>query len=198
MDPLLAALVRGERAMVLCEPDGSCRADTPAPVAILPGSFNPLHEGHTLLASVARQLLGVPVAFELSLANVDKPELAPDEALSRLKAFRGVASVWLTRAATFELKATLFPGCAFVVGYDTAARLVDVKYCGGDPARLDEQLQRFRDNGHRFIVGGRRIGGEFRIWRTDDVVPEWRDLFIPLGEEAFRLDRSSTELRARH
>ena len=38
----------------------------PKPVAMLPGSFNPLHHGHTALAAVAAARLGVPVAFELS------------------------------------------------------------------------------------------------------------------------------------
>jgi hypothetical protein len=197
MNPILAALVQGERATVLREADGTFRADAPLPAAILPGSFNPLHEGHLLLASVARQILGVPVAFELSLVNVDKPELEPDEVLRRLEAFRGVASVWLTRAATFERKATLFPGCAFVVGYDTAVRLVDARYCGGDGGVRDAMLEQFRAAGHRFVVGGRCIGGSFRIWNNEELRSEWRDLFVPLGEEAFRVDRSSTELRNR-
>ena len=118
MGDLLEALFRGERTSLLYGPDGSFRADAPAPSALLPGSFNPLHDGHAALASVASRRLGLPVAFELSLANVDKPDLDEVEVLRRLAAFRGVAPVWITRAATFARKAELFPGCAFVVGYE--------------------------------------------------------------------------------
>ena len=73
-------------------------ADAPAPRALLPGSFNPLHHGHTQLAAIAAARLGVAVHFELSVANVDKPELPRDEAERRAAQFAGLAPVWLTRA----------------------------------------------------------------------------------------------------
>ena len=72
------------------------------PLALLPGSFHPLHRGHTVLAAVAAARLGVPVHFELSVTNADKPELPRDEVERRLAQFAGFAPVWLTRAATFE------------------------------------------------------------------------------------------------
>src|SRR5215831_19303711 len=86
------------------------------PQALLPGSFCPLHHGHTTLAAVAAARLGVPVHFELSVTNVDKPELPREEIERRVSQFAEVAPVWITRAATFEAKAALFPGVAFVVG----------------------------------------------------------------------------------
>src|SRR5947208_570464 len=119
-------------AAVCVEPDGTARAGGPLPAALLPGSFNPLHHGHTGLAAAAAAHLGVPVAFELSLANVDKPELDPDEAARRVAQFAGVGPVWVTRAATFAAKADLFPGAAFVLGWDTAARLIDPRYYAAD------------------------------------------------------------------
>src|SRR5690606_21233627 len=42
------------------------------PVALLPGSFHPLHDGHRGMARVARRKLSAPVVWELSVANVDK------------------------------------------------------------------------------------------------------------------------------
>ena len=102
------------------------------PLAVLPGSFNPLHHGHTTLAATAAAKLGVDVVFELSVANVDKPELGRDEVERRLGQFAGVAPVWVTRAAAFEKKADIFPGAAFVLGWDTAVRLIDPKYYGGE------------------------------------------------------------------
>jgi hypothetical protein len=194
-DDLLSAHLRGELFAVCQEPDGGLRAGSPLPAAVLPGSFNPLHDGHTALAAVAAHVLGVPVAFELSTANVDKPGLDEAEVRRRVGQFRSVAAVWVTRAAAFEKKADLFPGGTFVVGFDTAIRLIDPKYYGGDEARRDAGLEKLLDRGCRVLVGGRVQGGAFRVWQPDAVRPMFRELFVVLREDEFRVDRSSTELR---
>src|SRR5690349_16379855 len=80
----------------------------PKPLALLPGSFNPLHRGHTTLAAVAAARLGAPVHFELSITNVDKPDLPIEEVERRVAQFTLVGPVWLTRATTFARKAELF------------------------------------------------------------------------------------------
>lgn len=193
-DELFEAFLRHDRPAVCQAPDGSW-IDGPPPPALLPGSFNPLHDGHAVLAAVASRVLGAPVAFELSLANVDKPDLNANEVVRRLEAFRGVAPVWVTRAATFERKAELFPGCAFVVGYDTAIRLIDAKYYGHEESCRDECLRRLLDRGCRVLVGGRRIGDAFRVWDGAAIAPAVRELFVTLSEAEFRVDRSSSELR---
>src|SRR3954447_24093138 len=90
---------------VCVDADGVVSVTAPRPRAVLPGSFNPLHPGHLGLAAAATARLGVPVAFELSAANVDKPELSTEEVERRVRQFAGLASVWVTRAATFEMKA---------------------------------------------------------------------------------------------
>lgn len=174
------------------EPDGTVRTGGPLPVAILPGSFNPLHNGHTDLAAAAAARLGVAVAFELSITNADKPELTPDEVIRRTRQFAGVGAVWVTRAATFVAKAELFPGVTFVVGFDTAARLVDPKYYGSDISRRDACLRGLRGSGCRVIVGGRvDREGNFRMWGGD----VFGGLFVSLSEDDFRADVSSTQLR---
>ncbi|HEY1190212.1 MAG TPA: hypothetical protein VGE74_21380 [Gemmata sp.] len=170
-------------------------AAPPAPRALLPGSFNPLHHGHTELAAVASARLGADVHFELSVQNVDKPELPPEEVERRVKQFAGVGPVWVTRAAAFETKAALFPGAAFVLGWDTAVRIIDPKYYGGDPGR-DRALRALRDRGCRLVIGGRLdTGRTFRVWETPPALAAFADLFLPLTEADFRVDVSSTELR---
>ena len=119
---------------VCVEPGGSTHVE-PKPLALLPGSFNPLHRGHTTLAAVAAVWLGVPVHFELSITNADKPDLPVEEVERRVAQFTGVGPVWLTRAASFARKAELFPGTAFVLGWDTAVRVIDPKYYGGERER---------------------------------------------------------------
>jgi hypothetical protein len=170
----------------------------PRPRALLPGSFNPLHHGHTGLAAAASVHLGVTVAFELSVANVDKPELTADEAARRVAQFAGVGPVWVTRAATFAAKAGLFPGAAFVIGWDTAVRLVDPRYYAADPERRDGALRVLLDAGCRVVVGG-RVGadGRFRVWdaAAAAVPAAFAGLFFPLAEADFRADVSSTALR---
>jgi hypothetical protein len=177
------------------EPDGTIRVGPPRPAAVLSGSFNPLHHGHTGLAAAAERHLGVPVAFELSVTNADKPELPPDEVARRVAQFVGVAPVWVTRAATFEAKADLFPGTVFVLGYDTAVRLIDPKYCGGNPGRRDAALRKLLGLRCRVVVGGRLAAGAFRTWDGGELADEFAGLFVPLTEADFRADVSSTALR---
>jgi hypothetical protein len=185
------------RLAVCAEPDGAPRPDEPPPRALLPGSFNPLHHGHTGLARAAAARLGVAVHFELSVTNADKPELPRDEVARRVRQFAGVGPVWLTRAATFEAKAALFPGAAFVLGHDTAVRVIDPRYYGSEPAR-DAALRKVLGLGCRLVVGGRLdAAGLFRVWDGCAVAEEFADLFVALAEADFRADVSSTMLRAK-
>ena len=55
-------------------PDGRCSEERPPKLkGVLCGAFNPLHDGHRQLRTVAARRLGELVGYELSLHNVDKP-----------------------------------------------------------------------------------------------------------------------------
>lgn len=132
--------------------------------------------------------------YELSVSNVDKPELSAEVVAERLRQFFGVGPVWVTRAAGVLKKSQLFPGAAFVLGFDTAVRLIDPKYYAGVKGR-DEALAKLVERGCRVVVGGRVDGaGEFRVWE-DRLAGEFRELFEVIPEREFRVDVSSTQLR---
>ena len=70
-------------------------------------------------------------------------------------------TVAVTASPIFSQKAALFPGAAFVVGYDTATRLVMPKYYGG----REGMLAAFADLRARrcsFVVAGRFDEGASR------------------------------------
>jgi hypothetical protein len=193
-DPIRSVVV-GHVSSVTIHPDGRIVADAPVLGGVLPGSFNPLHDGHERLAEVASQMLNAEVTFELSITNVDKPPLEEAEIRRRVAQFAGKGSVVVTHAPVYYEKARLFPGCAFVIGWDTAVRLVDPRYYGGSEAKMLMALEETRRLGCRFLVAGRVDNGVFRT--LDDVAlpQEFREMFATIPESAFRYDISSTQLR---
>lgn len=168
------------------------------PRLLVPGSFNPLHDGHWGLASAAATLIGQAPAFELSRANVDKPELCDDEVARRGAQFAGRAEVWITHAPRFFEKASLFPQAAFAIGADTAARLVDARYHENDTALLDAALDRIAERECQFLVAARVDVAGNLVMLDDLAIPSrWRELFRAIPTSLFRLDISSTDLRRR-
>jgi nicotinamide mononucleotide (NMN) deamidase PncC len=192
----LAALVRGEVAAVVVENDGRIRTDAPAPRLVVPGAFNPVHGGHWGLAGAAARLTGLSAAFELSVTNVDKPTLGPEEVRRRLAQFAWRAPAWLVRAPTFVEKARLFPGATFAVGADTAERVLAARYYGDSAEAVGRALDEIRRHGCRFLVAGRAgADGRFAELHHLDVPASHRELFTAIPAEVFRADVSSTALR---
>ena len=194
IDQLLAGAV--DRVTV--QPDGQMMLSAPQPVVLFPGSFNPMHEGHVSLAQAAEELRQQPVAFELSVTNVDKPPLAGETVRQRLAQFTWRSPVELTRAPTFVEKARLFPGTTFVVGADTAERLFGSKYYGGDEDRMHMALEEIANSGSSFLVAVRLdAAGRVRALNDIPVPRRYADLFSEIPEHHFRVDTSSSEIRAR-
>lgn len=192
----LAALVRGEVAAVCVEPDGVLRGAQTEAGLLLPGAFNPLHHGHRELAAVAERRTGRSVAFELSMANVDKPPLTAADVRRRAAQFSWGARLWVTRAPTFVEKAALFPGTIFVVGADTAERIVQPRYYHDRPDLMVAALADIRRRGCRFLVAGREDGTGRYVDPAACAVPEgFGELFEGVPETEFRVAVSSTQLR---
>lgn len=145
------------------------------------------------MAGVAEARLGGQVAFELALVNVDKPPLDFLTIESRCQQFAD-RPVVLTCEPTFVRKSRLFPNTTFVVGFDTAERIVQPKYYGSECEML-AALAEIGSQGCRFLVAGRRNEDQFRTLPELKLPPQAQTLFEEIPEATFRCDVSSTELR---
>ncbi len=167
------------------------------PTVLFPGAFNPLHDGHRAMARHAQRVLGVPVAFEICINNVDKPRLNYLTLQHRLNQFDASTPLWITNTATFVEKARRFPRVQFIVGVDTLSRIGLAKYYDDDPQRLAEAIGEIGDLGCRFLVFGRTTRGRFTGLDDCEIPVALRKLCSAVAEADFREDVSSSDLRAR-
>jgi len=124
-------------------------------LVIIPGSFNPVHDGHLEIADYLSKR-GLDVRFEITMFNVDKPPLDFQTLQERTVQFDTLPfKLLITCAPTFVYKSNILPGARFAVGYDTAVRILDPKYAGP----VDEVLKTFKDNGTYFYMFPREVPG---------------------------------------
>lgn len=162
---------------------------------LLPGAFNPVHEGHRQMTAWVEAKFGAPVEYELSIENVAKPPLDFIDVAERLAQFLPVEAIWLTRAPTFIRKSAIFPGATFVVGIDTIVRVADPKFAGS-PEKRSQEIATIAARGCRFLVFGRATAeGEFQELNNVELPPALRAICDAVPRAEFRADISSTALR---
>lgn len=153
--------------------------------AVIPGSFNPLHDAHKAIYDAAVYGLGRTTVrvFELSIHRIDKEPLSLEELKTRLKQFEGYAPVWVTNASLFLEKAGLVSRWikpCFQIGIDTAIRLVQHHGVYG--------VQGINAN---FVVHRRKVNGEIKT--LEDIRKEYH--MIPENMESpFELPESVSEI----
>ena len=158
---------------------------------ILSGSFNPLHEGHIELLKASSKEFKKNPLYEISIKNVDKSKINFNDLINRINQFKSLGKLVVTNSAKFEEKSNIFKKSIFVIGYDTALRLVDDKYYDDD---FRKSLKIIEKNNCSFLVSGRFINKKYK--KPNNInFEEYDYLFNILSEEKFRIDISSTELR---
>jgi nicotinamide mononucleotide (NMN) deamidase PncC/nicotinic acid mononucleotide adenylyltransferase len=167
----------------------------PTPKGIFPGAFHPLHRGHRRMHDIAEELLELPVEYELSMVNVDKPQLDFLEIEDRCRQFKADEVLWLGRCPLFTQKAAGNPGAVFVVGVDTIARIADPRYYGGRKRARDRAIAKIKQHECRFLVFGRVVDGVFRSVAELELPKELAEMCQQVPEETFREDISSTDVR---
>ena len=161
---------------------------------LLPGSFNPLHDGHRQIMACAEAHTGRRGAYEITVRNADKPAI---DFISLEERLAGIADhpVWLTNTPTYAAKAELFPGATFAIGVDTIQRVGEVRFYEHRTELMHAAFDRFSELGCKFLVFGRLQADEF-LTLSDITLPVGLGaLCEEVPEAEFRLDISSTELR---
>ena len=147
------------------------------------------------LAKVAQKQLGKSVDFELPIINAEKADIDLAETLKRTRQFLGKANLYLTQVPLFSDKTTIFPKGTFIVGADTAIRLLETRFYQDSEEKMFASFEALRQAGCCFMVAGRLVKEQFTRLRDIEVPKNLKDLFVELPEDDFRLDISSGEIR---
>ncbi len=200
-ESLIEAVIRGEHQFGVFRPTVGWSEEPIANALLLAGSFRPLHRGHRALLKAGWEITGERLnpCFEISIRNVEKPEIATSDLARRLEQFQCPDdTIVITRAATFVEKARLLPGATFAIGYDTAVRLFDDRFYdssdSGSPTVA--ALNELRSLGSSFVVGGRHeADGIFRTV-SDLAIPDGLEtLLLEIPEAKFSDPISSSDIR---
>ena len=179
--------------------------------AILPGSFNPIHEAHIKMKKDAEARLGCKVYLELCVNNADKGWIDYINLCNRIdnieKHFPLEDIIFTNTPLMHQKMQAIGNNIHFVIGMDTLIRIIDDKYYD---SRHDRAVlfHEFRQNGGKFLVYGRHLKENQVISYLNGKIEKQfftlKDIRIPLGfheictgvnEQDFKIDISSTELR---
>lgn len=159
---------------------------------ILPGAFNPPHEGHFHLAKAALQQphkCESHVTFAVTQRPPHKDPLSVPEMLRRAKLLEGRDRMFTRFDPLYIDKARQHRGASFVVGVDAAERLFDSKW-----GNTEDQLRQFDELGTKFYVAGRVTdAGTFKTLADVPIPSRWIHLFHSVPG---RWDFSSSAIRA--
>ena len=168
--------------------------------AILPGSFNPIHEGHVRMRKDAEDRLQTKVFLELCINNADKGYVDYIDLKERQMKINNDCCIFddvvYTNTPLFIDKArALGEDLIFVVGIDTMMRIADPKYYGGEQ-EMTSMFEELKELKCRFLVYGRMVDDKFLTLWDVNLPPKLERLCKGVYENHFRFDASSTDIRS--
>ena len=167
-------------------------------MAIMPGAYNPPHEGHLGTAQSVMDEFGRTVVFEVTAEPPHKEALSVQALLQRAKLLQGHDRLFTRKEPYYLDKAKAFPGIPLVLGADAMVRMLDPKW-GIEPLDL---FKKFIDLETKLLVAGRTIDDQFVT--CQDILADlqtkgdrgvWLLAMNVLMSVDGRWDISSTELR---
>jgi nicotinic acid mononucleotide adenylyltransferase len=164
------------------------------PYALMPGAFNPPHEGHFGTAEAMLKDHGRVTVYEITAEPPHKDALSTQQLLQRAKLLHGRDRIFTQKEPFYLDKARTFGGMPLVLGADAMVRMLDPKWGHNVKDMLDE----FSCLHTKLYISGREINGKFTT--RDDIeksLPEGqRNLFHYLSASVSgKWDISSTEIR---
>ncbi len=166
------------------------------PYALMPGAYNPPHEGHFGTAEAMLKEHGMSVIFEVTAEPPHKDALSLQQLLQRAKMLQGYNRIFTRKEPFYIDKARTFTGIALVLGADAMVRMLDPKW-GIDTQTMFKEFSSLHS---RLFIGGRDIDGKFVTRDSiEKILPEDQQaLFHYLTKSVSgKWDISSTELRKR-
>jgi len=161
--------------------------------ALLPGAFNPPHEGHFGMAHEVEKI-GRQVVFAATVNPPHKDSLSVQDCLKRAKLLHGHNRLFTHDDPLFIDKARAYPRTPMIIGADACQRLFDPKW-GTD---IEKSLEEFKNLGTKFYVSDRIVDGVLlKGWDVVASMPthlygKYSQLFCSI---AGSWNISSTELR---
>lgn len=189
--PLFTANGKRLARIPTVKPEGDYRHD---PWVLMPGAFNPPHEGHFGAADHLLQEYGKEVIFEITAEPPHKEWLTVQQLLQRAKLLQGHHRIFTRKEPYYIDKARAFPGMGIMLGADAMVRILDPKW-GVDVDQMFKEMDELRT---KLYINGRDVDGKFL--RRNDIdamlTPEQSNIFrfisLPVGGE---YHISSTEIR---
>lgn len=165
----------------------------PNHVALMPGAYDPPHEGHFGIADAMDSDFRFRVFHHITIDQPHKPHLTAQDVLQRAKLLRHRNVIFTRGDALYIDKIRKF-GLPIVMGTDALDRILDPKW--GVPTE-DLLSELYKLNAKIFVNGRITSAGTFET--CEDVLDRHRQLahlgriFFSLGNQ--RWDISSTEVR---
>lgn len=132
--------------------------------AIMPGAFNPPHDGHFGAAQASLDEYNYPALFETTAEPPHKGALTVQELLQRAKMLQGHDRIFTRKLPYYLDKARAFPGHPFILGADAMVRMLDPKW-GIDPI---DMFKEFINLNTKLFVASREIEG--KLVTCDDIL----------------------------